>query len=102
MSQNSERDCYESPDVINPSGILKDIRNPDIPDNSDIDNSSLSSSELFKKFTNSKLDTSKQNYDHINIGKPLRQYEYSINPNARNSESSLERYQRLRAEIELL
>ena len=41
-------------------------------------------------------------YDRVSIGKPLRQYEFSVNPTARNSESPLERYQRLRADVESL
>lgn len=38
----------------------------------------------------------------MQIGKPLKQSEYSFNPSGRNAESALERYQRLRVEIEAL
>lgn len=41
-------------------------------------------------------------YDNVNIGKPLKQSEYSINPTARNLESALERYNRLRREVDEL
>lgn len=57
----SEPDCYETPDVPLPTGILRDTRQFDGPETSEeIDNSSLSSSDLFKTFAGKKFDTSKQ------------------------------------------
>jgi len=97
-----ESECYETPDVVGTSSILRDARQPDTPDNSEVDATSFSSDDLFKKFSRATLDTSSQDYDHVAIGKPLRQFEYSVNPTGRNVESPLERYQRLRAEVEAL
>ena len=67
--QRGESDCYETPDsVVTGSAIVRDVRRPDHPERAEqIDSTSYSSEELFKRFVDKTLDTSTQGqcYDAV-------------------------------------
>ena len=55
-----EAEVYETPDIPPSSSVLRDLRQPDVPEDSEIDGASVSSQELFQRFADKKLDTSSQ------------------------------------------